>query len=196
MQIQDIHFLQNCWTVLEAFNRAVLIENQVKGAQSIPFSSKINAWSGDATSNFTKKVENGWNVAKSSKASKVPAKNQPVLSNGETLVVEEIEDQDFLVKELEDQDIGHLVSNSYIEEQVGEGGQELTECIISMVESVCGQYVEWANAVVKEANDCLLTTRVMQVLKQEVEDDRQHKGYVLCEEVAMNGFHLLHRCEK
>ena len=64
------------------------------------------------------------------------------MSNGETLVVEEIEDQDFLVKELEDQDIGHLVFNSYIEEQNGEGGQELTECIISMVESVCGQYVE------------------------------------------------------
>ncbi|KAL4596212.1 hypothetical protein ACB092_12G148100 [Castanea dentata] len=36
----------------------------------------------------------------------------------------------------------------------------------------------------------------MQVLKQELEDDRQHKVYVLCEEVAMNGFHLLHRCEK
>ena len=36
---------------------------------------------------------------------------------GETLVVEDIEDQDFLVKELED--IGHLVSKSYIEEQIG-----------------------------------------------------------------------------
>ena len=36
----------------------------------------------------------------------------------------------------------------------------------------------------------------MQVLKQEVEDDRQHKGYVLCEEIAINGFHLLHRYEK
>ena len=60
------------------------------------------------------------------------------MSNGETLVVEEIEDQEFPVKELEDQDIGHLVSNSYIEEQIGEGGQELTERIISMVESVHG----------------------------------------------------------
>ena len=118
VQIQDVHFLQNGWTVLEAFNRAVLIENhQVKGAQSVPFNSKISARSGDATSNFTKKVENGSNVAKSSKASKVPAKNQPILSKGETLVVEDIEDQDFLVKELED--IGHLVSKSYIEEQIG-----------------------------------------------------------------------------
>ena len=36
----------------------------------------------------------------------------------------------------------------------------------------------------------------MQDLKEEVENDRQHKGYVLCEEVATNGFHLLHRCEK
>ena len=36
----------------------------------------------------------------------------------------------------------------------------------------------------------------MQVLKQEVKDDRQHKGYVLCEEIAMNGFHSLHRYEK
>ena len=60
-----------------------------------------------------------------------------------------------------------------------------------------GQYVEErANVVLKEANDSPLATRVMQVLKQEVEDDRQHKGYVLCEEVVMNGFHLLHRCEK
>ena len=99
MQIEDVHFLQNGWIVLEAFNRALLIENhQVKGAQLVPFSSKISAWSGDTTSNFTKKVENGSNVAKSSKASKVPAKNQLVLSKGETLVVEEIENQDFLVK--------------------------------------------------------------------------------------------------
>ena len=36
----------------------------------------------------------------------------------------------------------------------------------------------------------------MQVLKQEVEDDRQHKGYVLCDEIATNVFHLLHRYEK
>ena len=71
----------------------MLIENhQVKGAQSVPFSSKISAWSGDATSNFTKKDENGSNVAKSSKASKVLAKNQPVLAKGETLVVEKIKD--------------------------------------------------------------------------------------------------------
>ena len=55
---------------------------------------------------------------------------------------------------------------------------------------------ERANVVVKEANDSPLATRVMQVLKQEVEDNRQHKCYVLCEEVVMNGFHLLHRCEK
>ena len=73
----------------------------------------------------------------------------------------------------------------------------MTECIISIVESVHGQYVkERANVVVKEANDSPLATRVMQVLKQEVEDDRQHKSYVLCEEVALDGFHLLHRCEK
>ena len=113
------------------------------------------------------------------------------------MVVEEIENQDFLVEELEDQDIAHLVFNSYIEEQIGEGGKKLTECIISMVESVHGQYVkERANAIVKEANDSPLTTRVMQVLKQAVEDDRHHKCCVLCKEVAMNGFHLLHRCEK
>ena len=137
VQIQDVHFLQNGWTV--SSNRAVLIENhQVKGAQSVPFSSKISARSGDATSNFTMKVENGSNVSKSSKASKVQAKNQRVSSKGETLVVEEIEDQDFLVKELEDQDIGNLVFNSYIEEQISEGGQELIECIINMVESVHG----------------------------------------------------------
>ena len=73
----------------------------------------------------------------------------------------------------------------------------MTECIISIVESVHGQYVkERANVVVKEANDSPLVIRVMQVLKQEVDDDGQHKCYVLCEEVAMNGFHLLHRCEK
>ena len=73
----------------------------------------------------------------------------------------------------------------------------MTECIISIVESVHGQYVkERANVIVKEANDSPLATRVMQVLKQEVEDDRQHKVYVLCEEAAMNGFHLLYRCEK
>ena len=36
----------------------------------------------------------------------------------------------------------------------------------------------------------------MQVLKQEVDDDRWHRGYVLCDEVAMNRFHLLHRYEK
>ena len=124
VQIQDVNFLQNRWTVSRAFNRAVLIENhQVKGAQSVPFSSKISARSGDATSNFTMKVENGSNVSKSSKASKVQAKNQRVSSKGETLVVEEIEDQDFLVKELEDQDIGNLVFNSYIEGQIGKGGQ-------------------------------------------------------------------------
>ena len=63
--------------------------------------------------------------------------------------------------------------------------------------SLLGQYVEeQANVVVKEANDSPLATRVIQVLKQEVEDDRQHKSYVLCEEVALDGFHLLHRCEK
>ena len=73
----------------------------------------------------------------------------------------------------------------------------MIECIISTVESMHGQYVEErANVVVKEASDSPLATRVMQVLKQEVEDDRQHKGYVICEEVVMNGFHLLHRCEK
>ena len=46
-----------------------------------------------------------------------------------------------------------------------------------MVESMHSQYVEErANVVVKEANDSPLATRVMQVLKQEVEVDRQHKG--------------------
>ena len=51
--------------------------------------------------------------------------------------------------------------------------------------SLLGQYVEeQANVVVKEANDSPLATRVMQVLKQEVEDDRHHKSYVLRAEVA------------
>ena len=46
-----------------------------------------------------------------------------------------------------------------------------------MVESMHSQYVEErANVVVKEANDSPLVTRVMQVLKQEMEVDRQHKG--------------------
>ena len=87
-------------------------------------------------------------------------------------MVEEIEDLDLLVEELESQDL-LVIFNSYIEEQIVEGGQELIECIISMVESVHVQYVEErANVVVKEANDSPLATRVMQVLKQEVEDDR------------------------
>ena len=87
-------------------------------------------------------------------------------------MVEEIEDLDLLVEELESQDL-LVIFNSYIEEQIGEGGQELIECIISMVEFVHVQYVEErANVVVKEANDFPLATRVMQVLKQEVEDDR------------------------
>ena len=104
--------------------------------------------------------------------------------------------QDLLVEALESQDL-LVIFNSYIDEQIGEGGQELIECIISVVKSMHGQYVEErANVVVKEANDFTLATRVMQVLKQEVKDDRQHKVYVLCEEVAMNGFHLLHRYEK
>ena len=87
-------------------------------------------------------------------------------------MVEEIEDLDLLVEELESQDL-LVIFNSYIEEQIGEGGQELIECIISVVEFVHVQYVEErANVVVKEANDSPLATRVMQVLKQEVEDDR------------------------
>ena len=87
-------------------------------------------------------------------------------------MVEEIEDLDLLVEELESQDL-LVIFNSYIEEQIGEGGQELIECIISMVEFVHVQYVEErANVVVKEANDSPLATRVMQVLKQGVEDDR------------------------
>ena len=87
-------------------------------------------------------------------------------------MLEEIEDLDLLVEELESQDL-LVIFNSYIEEQIGEGGQELIECIISMVESVHVQNVEErANVVVKEANDSPLATRVMQVLKQEVEDDR------------------------
>ena len=87
-------------------------------------------------------------------------------------MVEEIEDLDLLVEELESQDL-LVIFNSYIEEQIGEGGQELIECIISVVEFVHVQHVEErANVVVKEANDSPLATRVMQVLKQEVEDDR------------------------
>ena len=58
VKIQDVHFLHNDWTILEAFSRALLIENQkVKGAQLAPFTFRISARSG-ATFNFTMKVEN------------------------------------------------------------------------------------------------------------------------------------------
>ena len=67
LQIQNVNFLHNGWTISKDFNWAVLIENQqVKGAQLATFSSRISARSGDATSNFNKKVEDGLNVAKSS----------------------------------------------------------------------------------------------------------------------------------
>ena len=84
---------------------------QTKRYQSALFNS-ITSPSGGAASNFTKhwrqptkNVEIGSSTTGSNEVSKVPTKNQPVLSKGKTLVVEEIEDQDFLVQELEDQDL-------------------------------------------------------------------------------------------
>ena len=84
---------------------------QTKRSQSSLFNSRTSPSSG-ATSNFTKNwrwptknVEIGSSSTGSNEVSKVPTKNQPVLSKGKTLVVEEIEDQDFLVQELEDQDL-------------------------------------------------------------------------------------------
>ena len=88
MQIQDVHFLHNDWTILEAFSKALPIENQkVKGAQLAPFTFRISAQSG-ATFNFTKKVKNLSNLAKSSKASKILANQEPsYLSKGKKTMV-------------------------------------------------------------------------------------------------------------
>ena len=103
---------------------------QIKRSQSALFNSRTSQ-SGGGASNFTKywrqstkNVEIGSNTAGSSEFLKIPAKNQPEM-------VKELESQDLLVSFI-----------SYIEEPIGEGGQELAECIISMVEFVHGQYVE------------------------------------------------------
>ena len=112
-------------------NRAVLIgTQQINRSQSALFNSRTSQ-SGGGASNFTKywrqstkNVEIGSNTAGSSEFLKIPAKNQPKM-------VKELESQDLLV-----------IFISYIEEPIGEGRQELAECIIIMVESVHGQYVE------------------------------------------------------
>ncbi|KAF3958238.1 hypothetical protein CMV_016835 [Castanea mollissima] len=135
---------------------------QTKRSQSTLFNSRTRL-SGGIASNFTKhwrqptkNVEIGSNTTRSND-SKIPAKNQPVLSKGETLVVEEIEDLDFLVEELEDldflveeledqdllveeledqdllvedleyHDVGQPIFDNYIEEQVGEEGKEMSD---------------------------------------------------------------------
>ena len=103
---------------------------QIKRSQSALFNSRTSQ-SGGGASNFTKywrqstkNVEIGSNTAGSSEFLKIPAKNQPEM-------VKELESQDLLV-----------IFISYIEEPIGEGGQELAECIIGMVESMHSQYVE------------------------------------------------------
>ncbi|KAK9998798.1 hypothetical protein SO802_018401 [Lithocarpus litseifolius] len=204
----------------DAANRAVLIETQqTKRSQSAIFNSRTSP-SGGAASNFTKRwrqptknVEIGSNTAGSNKVSKIPSKNQPVLSKGETLVVEEMEDLDFLVEELEDQDllvevfedqdllvedledhdVGQPIFDNYIEEQTGEEGKEMSDSIKYVAEPVYDQSMDETTVIVEEEKDLSLGTTVMQVQKQKAEDDRQHKDYVLCEKEAMNGFHLLQR---
>ena len=125
--------LHHCWTNSNAANREMLIETQqTKRSQPALFNS-ITSPSGGAASNFTKhwrqptmNVEIGSNTTGSNEVSKVPAKNQPVLSKGKTLVVEELEDQDLLVEAFEDQDLlvekledhdmGQPIFDNYIEE--------------------------------------------------------------------------------
>ena len=123
--------LHNCWTNTNAANRVLIETHQTKISQSSLFNSRTSPSSG-ATSNFTKNwrwptknVEIGSNTTGFNEVSKIPAKNQPFLSKGETLVaketeyldllVEELESQDLLVKELESQDL-LVIFNSYIEE--------------------------------------------------------------------------------
>ena len=104
----------------------------------------------------TKNVKIGSNTIGSNEVSKVPTKNQPILSKGKTLVVEEIEDQDFfvreledqnllvevfkdqdlLVKELEDHDVGQPIFDNYVEKQIGEEGKEMSDCMKYVAEPV------------------------------------------------------------
>ena len=78
------------------------------------------------------------------------------MSKGKTLVVEEIEDQDFLVrvledqdllveafkdqdllvKELEDHDVGQTSFDNYIEKQIGEERKEMSDCMKYVAEPV------------------------------------------------------------
>jgi len=81
-----------------------------------------------------------------------------------------------LIKELEDQDMREPIFDSCIEEQNGEEGQELSDCITSMAEPVYEQYREkGVDAIVEKEIDFSIVTRAMKVPKQEMEDDKQHK---------------------
>ena len=168
--------LHNCWTNSGAANRAVLIETQqIKRSQSALFNSRTSP-SGGAASNFTqrwrqptKNVEIGSNTAGSNKVSKIPAKNQLVLSKGETSVVEEIEDLDFRVEELEDQDllvkaledqdllvedlenhdVGQCIFDNYVEEQIGEEGKEMSDSMKYVAEPVYDQSMDEAAVIVE-----------------------------------------------
>jgi hypothetical protein len=78
--IQDILCLHTCWTVSEAFNRALLIEKQqARMNRSYPFTSRIGGTTCTFTESWsqpTKKVDTDSNITSSSNASKAPFKNQ------------------------------------------------------------------------------------------------------------------------
>ena len=71
-----------------------------------------------------------------------------------------------LITELEDQDMREPIFDSCIEEQNGEEGQELSDCITSMAEPVYEQYREkGVDAIVEKENDCSIATRAMKIPK-------------------------------
>ena len=79
--IQDMLCLHTCWTVSEAFSRALLIEKQkARRVPSYPFTSRSDTPVPNATiswSQLAKKGEMGYNVASSSNAAhNAPFKNQ------------------------------------------------------------------------------------------------------------------------
>lgn len=143
------------------------------------FSSQISGPSGDTTSNFTNKVEKGSNVVGSHEVSMVIAKNQLVLSIGKILLVEEIEDQNLLVEELEDHDMEQPIFENYFEGKIGEEGKEMNDSMEFVAELVYEKYIEEeANVIVEEVNDLPLVTKVLQVPKQEIEEDIQNKDKI------------------
>ena len=86
IHIQDVLCLHTCWTVSEAFNRALLIEKQKsRRVQSYPFTSRNGGTTPNLTESWSwsqpaKKMEMGSNMASTSNAashtSKAAAKNQ------------------------------------------------------------------------------------------------------------------------